>query len=235
MKHIVLLKLSGEALAKNDGFGIKMEKVKAIAEEIKKLKDTGVSMGIVTGAGNIWRGRDAVEIGMDRISADYMGMMGTILNSMALASSLESIGVKARVVSSLPVGSIVEPYNQKEAKKCLENGEIVLFAGGTGMPFFSTDTNAALRACEMGIDLILMAKNGTDGVYDSDPRKNPKAKKFTQITYEEIINNHLGVMDLTAASLCDENNLKVIVFDMAVSGNIKNVIEHPEIGTIITK
>lgn len=235
MKQVVLLKLSGEALSKVNGIGIDMKKVKDVALEVKTLKDTGVTLGIVVGAGNIWRGRDAEEIGMQRVSADHMGMLGTVLNAMALAGAFESIGVKARVMTSIPVGNMTEPFNHKMAKMALEHDEIVIFGGGTGSPFFSTDTTAALRAAEIGADVILMAKNGTDGVYDSDPRKNPNAKRYDTITFDEILENHLGVMDLTAATLCYDNNIKIIVFDMGVSGNIKKVITDPSIGTVITK
>lgn len=235
MKRIVLLKLSGEALAKTDGFGLDMEKVNNVAKEIKNLKDTGVSLGIVIGAGNIWRGRDANIIGMERITADHMGMLGTIFNSIALNSALEKEGLKSHVMSAIPMGDVVRPFNYQMAKKDLEHGDIIIFAGGTGHPYFSTDTTAALRALQIGADTILMAKNGTDGVYDCDPRKNPCAKRFCKITYNEILKNHLGVMDLTAATLCNDNNIQIVVFDMGVSGNIKKVINNPEIGTIITK
>lgn len=235
MKQVVLLKLSGEAMSKVNGIGIDMEKVKAIALEIKELKDTGVALGIVVGAGNMWRGRDAATIGMDRVSADQMGMLGTILNAMALAGAFETIGVKAKVMSSIPVGNITEPFNRNHAKMALENDEVVIFGGGTGSPFFSTDTTAALRAAEIGANTILMAKNGTDGVYDSDPRKNPNAKRFAKITFDEVLKNHLQVMDLTAATLCYDNNIQIIVFDMGVKGNIKKIMMYPEIGTIISR
>lgn len=235
MKQTILLKLSGEALSKIDGIGIDMKKVKDIANEIKLLKDTGVCVGIVIGAGNMWRGRDAEEVGMERVSADQMGMLGTVFNSLALSGAFDAIGVKNRVMSAFPVGNIAEPYNQKMARMALEHGDITIFAGGTGRPFFSTDTTAALCAAEIGATTILMAKNGTDGVYDSDPRKNSNARKYDKITYDEILKNHLQVMDLTAATLCNTNNIKTIVFDMGVAGNIKKVITNPEIGTIITK
>lgn len=235
MKQIVLLKLSGEAMSKINGIGIDMEKVKSIALEIKELKNTGVSLGIVVGAGNMWRGRDAEVIGMDRVSADQMGMLGTVLNAMALAGAFETIGVKARVMTSMPIGNMTEPFNRSHAQTALNNGEIVIFGGGTGSPFFSTDTTAALRAAEIGAGTILMAKNGTDGVYDSDPRKNSNAKRFSKITFDDLLKNHLQVMDLTAATLCYDNNINIIVFDMGVKGNIKKVMEIPEIGTIITK
>lgn len=235
MKETVLLKLSGEALAKQGGTGIDMAKVQTIAYEIKALSELGVSIGVVIGAGNMWRGRDASTIGMDRITADQMGMIGTIFNAMALYGAFESINVNAKVMTSIPVGNFTEPYNQKLAGKSLEKGDIVIFGGGTGSPYFSTDTTAALRALEIGATKILMAKNGVDGVYDSDPKTNKEAKRFTKITYDELLKYHLQVMDLTAATLCSDNNVETIVFDMGVKGNIKKVIEHPEIGTIISK
>lgn len=235
MKRVVLLKLSGEALAKTGGCGIDMEKVKKVAEEVKALNDTGVSLGIVVGAGNIWRGRDAIEVGMDRIEADHMGMLGTVLNSLALAGALESLDVTTHVMSAMPIGELVQPFNRKMAMHALDKNEIVIFGGGTGHPFFSTDTTAALRAAEIGADTILMAKNGTDGVYDCDPRKNKCAKRYDKITFDEMLSNHLAVMDLTAATLCYDNNINIVVFDMCVDGNIKKVITNPEIGTVITK
>ena len=230
----VIIKLSGEALSQK-GVGIYAKNVKNIAQEVKDLYDQKVSIGIIVGAGNIWRGRDAEENGMQRADADYMGMIGTILNALALESALKSLGVKTRTMSALQVGNVVEPYNRKKALECLEQNEIVIFAGGTGHPFFSTDTTSALRAAEINADLILMAKNGVDGVYDDDPKTNPNAKKFTQMTFDDILNKKLKVMDLTAATLCSENNIEIIVFDMNVSGNIAKAINHPEIGTLITK
>ena len=230
----VIIKLSGEALSQN-GVGIYAKNVKNIAQEVKDLYDQKVSIGIIVGAGNIWRGRDAEENGMQRADADYMGMIGTILNALALESALTSLGVKTRTMSALQVGNVVEPYNRKKALECLEQNEIVIFAGGTGHPFFSTDTTSALRAAEINADLILMAKNGVDGVYDDDPKTNPNAKKFTKMTFDDILNKKLKVMDLTAATLCSENNIEIIVFDMNVSGNIAKAINHPEIGTLITK
>ena len=230
----VIIKLSGEALSQN-GVGIYAKNVKNIAQEVKDLYDQKVSIGIIVGAGNIWRGRDAEENGMQRADADYMGMIGTILNALALESALTSLGVKTRTMSALQVGNVVEPYNRKKALECLEQNEIVIFAGGTGHPFFSTDTTSALRAAEINADLILMAKNGVDGVYDDDPKTNPNAKKFTKMAFDDILNKKLKVMDLTAATLCSENNIEIIVFDMNVSGNIAKAINHPEIGTLITK
>lgn len=235
MKDTVLLKLSGEALAKTNGIGIDMKKVNEIATEVKSLLDTGVSIGIVIGAGNIWRGRDALENGMDRVSADQMGMLGTILNALAFASALKQLQICTHVMSAIPMGNMVEPMQVEHARQALEKGEIVLFAGGTGNPYFSTDTTAALRAAEIQASTILMAKNGTDGIYDADPRKNPNAHRFETITYQEVLSKHLGVMDLTAVTLCEDLGIKTIVFDMGVKGNIKKVMQQPEIGTVVTK
>lgn len=231
----VILKLSGEALANGNGAGISAKKVKEIAEEIKTLADTGVEIGIVIGAGNIWRGRDADENGMERASADYMGMLATILNSLAMQNALESLGLETRVMSSLSTPSVAEPYIRRKALSHFENNRIVIFGGGTGSPFFSTDTAAALRAAEMGANMILMAKNGVDGVYSDNPKTNPDAKRYAKLTYEEMLQNHLQVMDLTAATLCSENDLQIIVFDMSVKGNITRVLKEPAIGTLITR
>lgn len=231
----VILKISGEALADSNGLGISAELVREIAEEIKELAEQGVQIGIVTGAGNIWRGRDAEANGMSRASADYMGMLGTLLNSLALQNALESFGLPTRVMTSLSAPSVAEPYIRRKALNYLSKNIIVIFAGGTGSPFFSTDTAAALRAAEVDADVILMAKNGVDGVYDADPKKNPNAKRYTTLKYEEMLNKHLSVMDLTAATLCQENNIRIVVFDMNVKGNIAKVMKDFSIGTIIEK
>lgn len=229
----VIIKLSGEALSQN-GVGICANNVNKIAQEVKDLYDQNVSIGIIVGAGNIWRGRDAKENGMKRADADYMGMIGTILNALALESALKNLGVKTRTMSALQVGNVVEPYIRRKALESLEQNEIVIFAGGTGHPYFSTDTTSALRAAEINAEMILMAKNGVDGVYNDDPKTNPNAKKYSKMTFDEILNQKLKVMDLTAATLCSENNIEIIVFDMNVSGNIAKAINHPEIGTLIT-
>ena len=230
----IILKISGEALSTKDKI-IGMEKVNDIANEIKSLHDLGdISIGIVCGAGNIWRGRDAIENGMDRTTADYMGMLGTILNCMALQSALENLGLKTRVLTSLSIPQIAEPYIRRKADSHLEKGIICIFGAGIGNPYFSTDTTAALRASELGCDTILMAKNGTDGVYDKDPRKYSDAKKYTKLSHAEVINKQLGVMDLTAATLCMQNDIDIIVFDMNVKGNIARVAKDPSIGTLVT-
>ena len=230
----IILKVSGEALSEN-GIGISMEKVNAIALEIKELYELGdIQLGIICGAGNIWRGRDAITNGMDRTNADYMGMLGTILNCVALQSSLEKIGLDTRVMTSLSIPEVAEPYIRRKADSHLNKGRICIFGGGTGNPFFSTDTTAALRASELGCTKILMAKNGTDGVYDSDPRINKNAKRYVKITHHDVLEQQLGVMDLTAATMCASNNIDILVFDMNVKGNIKKAAIDPTIGTLVT-
>ena len=231
----VILKISGEALAGANGTGINAAYVKKIAHEIEALYRKVDEIGIIVGAGNIWRGRDAAENDMNRASADYMGMLGTILNSLALQNALESLGISTRVMSSLSIPSVCEPYLRRKALSHLQKKMIVIFGGGTGNPFFSTDTAAALRAAEIEADCILMAKNGVDGVYDDDPRKNPNANRYSTLTYDEMLAKHLMVMDLTSATLCRENKIKIIVFDMNVEGNIARIVDNPEIGTIITE
>lgn len=230
----IILKISGEALSDGNK-NISIEKVNNIAKEIKALHDLNVvDIGIICGAGNIWRGRDAMENGMDRTSADYMGMLGTILNCMALQNSLEKLGLQTRVLTSLSIPQIAEPYIRRKADSHMNKGIICIFGGGTGNPYFSTDTTAALRASELGCDTILMAKNGTDGVYDKDPRKYKDAKRYTKLSHAEVINKKLQVMDLTAATLCMENDIDILVFDMNKAGNIAKAIQDPSIGTLVT-
>ena len=230
----LILKISGEALSEN-GIGISVEKVNNIAQEIKELYELGdIQLGIICGAGNIWRGRDAMTNGMDRTTADYMGMLGTILNCVALQSSLEKLGLDTRVMTSITVPELAEPYIRRKAISHMTKGRICIFGGGTGNPFFSTDTTAALRASELGCSRILMAKNGTDGVYDSDPRKNKDAKRFDVITHQELLERKLEVMDLTASTLCASNNIDIFVFDMNVKGNIKKAANDLSIGTLVT-
>ena len=230
----IILKISGEALSDGNK-NISIEKVNNIAKEIKALHDLNiVDIGIICGAGNIWRGRDAMENGMDRTNADYMGMLGTILNCMALQNSLEKLGLQTRVLTSLSIPQIAEPYIRRKADSHMNKGIICIFGGGTGNPYFSTDTTAALRASELGCDTILMAKNGTDGVYDKDPRKYKDAKRYTKLSHAEVINKKLQVMDLTAATLCMENDIDILVFDMNKAGNIAKAIQDPSIGTLVT-
>lgn len=235
MNRRIVLKLSGESLAGEDRIGINHKKVNEIASEIKALYDLGdIELSIVVGAGNIWRGRDAIESGMERSSADYMGMLATILNALALQNALERLGCDTRAMTSLEIPSVAEPYIRRKAISHLEKGRIVIFGGGNGIPFFTTDTTAALRSAELGVKLILMAKNGVDGVYDSDPRKNKSAVKYTRLTHQEVLDRHLNVMDLTAATLCKENNIDIFVFDMNVKGNIARAVNDFSIGTLIS-
>lgn len=235
MKRRIVLKISGEALSGNNKQGINPEKVSEIASEIKGLYDLGdIELAIIVGGGNIWRGRDAVDCNMERSSADYMGMMATILNALALQNALEGLGVDTRAMTSLSIPQVAEPYIRRKAISHLEKGRIVIFGGGNGIPFFSTDTTAALRSAELGAQMIFMAKNGVDGVYSDDPRKNPNAMRYTKLTHKEVLDKHLNVMDLTAATLCSENNIDILVFDMNVKGNIKKAALDPSIGTLIT-
>lgn len=235
-KEKIILKLSGEALGGDSKTGIDQKKVLEIAKEIKSLLFSagGIELSIVVGAGNIWRGRDAMESGMDRSSADYMGMLATILNALALQNALETLGVDTRVMTSLSIPSVAEPYIRRKALSNLEKDRVVIFGGGNGIPFFTTDTTAALRSAELGAKLILMAKNGVDGVYDKDPRNNPDAKKFDKLTHQEVLDKQLHVMDLTAATLCAENDIDIYVFDMNVPGNIAKAAKDFSFGTLIT-
>lgn len=231
----IMLKLSGEALAGDQKQGIDPITVNEFATEIKKVYDEGFEIGIVVGGGNIWRGRQAEAIGMDRASADYMGMLGTVINALALGNTLKQIGVPTRVMTSMAIPSVAEPYLRNKALSHLSKGRVLVFGGGTGNPYFSTDSTASLRAAEVNADVILMAKNGVDGVYDSDPKTNPNAKRFSEMTYTELINLKLEVMDLTAAAMCEENNIETILFDMNVEDNIKRAASGEDIGTKIIK
>ena len=234
MKRVVL-KISGEALAGQTSVGINYDTVAEIAKEIKDLYDQGnIQISIVVGAGNMCRGKAAVESGMNRVNADYMGMLATIMNAMAIQGALENLGAKASVMTSFAVPVIADTYCMREADRKLNAGEIIIFGGGTGNPFFSTDTCAALRAAELRCDMILMAKNGTDGVYDKDPRKDKTAKKFTKMTQKEVVERGLQVMDLTAAAICAENNVDIYVFDMNEKGNIAKAANDYSFGTLIT-
>lgn len=228
----VLLKLSGEALAGKKGFGIDFEICKGIAKEIKEMINNGVQVGIVVGGGNIWRGR--AGDGMDRTTADHMGMLATCINSLALQDSLENLGVITRVLSALEIKQIAEPYIRRKAVRHLEKGRAVIFSSGTGNPFFSTDTAAALRAAEIEAEVILLAKK-VDGIYDKDPRKDPNAKKYETLNYLDILKDDLKVMDSTASSLCKDNNIPLIVFNLDVPGNILRAISGEKIGTIVEK
>ncbi|HCW52850.1 MAG TPA: UMP kinase [Clostridium sp.] len=228
----VILKLSGEALAGTNGFGFDFNVCKRIALEIKELVDMGVEVGAVVGGGNIWRGRSGE--GMDRTTADYMGMMATCINALALQDSLEQEGVKTRVQTAIEMKEIAEPFIRRRAMRHLEKGRVVIFAAGTGNPYFSTDTTAALRAAEIEADVILLAKK-VDGVYDKDPHKYSDAKKYDKLSYIEVLEQGLQVMDSTATSLCMDNEMPILVFALDEPGNIKKAIYGEPIGTLVSK
>jgi uridylate kinase len=229
----VLLKLSGEALMGNDNYGINTETLKRIASEVKEVVQTGVQLAIVIGGGNIFRGVQGATRGMDRASADYMGMLATCINSMALQDALEREGVLTRVMSAIKMEQISEPYIRRRGVRHLEKGRVVIFAAGTGNPYFTTDTAASLRAMEINAEVILKATK-VDGVYDSDPRKNPAARRYRTVSYMETLQKDLQVMDATAISLCKDNKLPIVVFDMTVAGNIGRAVNNPqEIGTVV--
>ena len=226
----IVLKLSGEALAGDKGYGISNEIINEIAGEIKEINEMGLQIAIVVGGGNIWRGRSG--IGMDRATADYMGMLATVINGLALQDALEKKNVQTRVQTAVEMSQIAEPYIRRRAIRHLEKGRVVIFASGIGNPYFSTDTTAALRAAEIEAEVILLAKN-VDGVYDDDPNINSNAKKIKQLSYIEVLNRGLGVMDSTAISLCMDNKIPIVVFGLNQPNNIKKVIEGQQIGTII--
>jgi uridylate kinase len=227
----VMLKLSGEALASDKGYGIDFEVANSIANQIKKLVEMGVEVGAVVGGGNIWRGRSGE--GMDRTTADYMGMLATCINALALQDSLEAIGVDTRVQTAIEMREIAEPYIRRRAMRHLEKGRVVIFAAGTGNPYFSTDTTAALRAAEIEAEVILLAKK-VDGVYDKDPYKYEDAVKFENLSYIEVLEKGLQVMDSTATSLCMDNNIPILVFGLEKPENIIRAIKGEEIGTLVS-
>ena len=229
----VVLKLSGEALAGQTGFGINPPTIKEIVKEIKEVHDLKVEIAIVVGGGNIWRGVTGEEVGMERAQADYMGMLATVMNALALQDALENIGVPTRVQTSIEMRQIAEPYIRRKAVRNLEKSRVVIFAGGTGNPYFSTDTAAALRAAEIGADAILMAKNNVDGVYSADPRIDTNAIKFTELTHLDIIQKGLKVMDTTASSLSMDNDIPLVVFNLNETGNIRRVVLGENIGTTV--
>ena len=229
----VVLKLSGEALAGQTGFGINPPTIKEIVKEIKEVHDLNVEIAIVVGGGNIWRGVTGEEVGMERAQADYMGMLATVMNALALQDALENIGVPTRVQTSIEMRQIAEPYIRRKAVRNLEKSRVVIFAGGTGNPYFSTDTAAALRAAEIGADAILMAKNNVDGVYSADPRIDTNAIKFTELTHLDIIQKGLKVMDTTASSLSMDNDIPLVVFNLNEPGNIRRVVLGENIGTTV--
>ena len=230
----ILLKISGEALLGSQEFGIDPKPVEMICNEIKKVHKLGVQIAVVVGGGNIFRGmKNSQKLGMDQASGDYVGMLATVMNAIALQSELRKIGVPCRVQSALDINKIAEPYIRFKAIRHLEKNRVVIFAAGTGNPFFTTDTAAALRAAEIGAEAMLMAKNGVDRVYDDDPRANPNAKKYEKIKYDDIIVNNLKVMDLTSCSLCKQNNIPIYVFDFAQEDSIVKILNNENIGTYV--
>lgn len=230
--HRILLKLSGEALSGDNGNGIDPSRAKDIAQRVKEVREMGVDVAIVIGAGNLWRGRVGLELGMDRATADYMGMLATVMNALALMDSLESLGVWTRVQSAIEMRAVAEPYIRRRAIRHLEKGRVVIFGGGTGNPYFSTDTAAALRAMEIGADVLIKATK-VDGVYDCDPKKNPNAVKFDELTYIETLNRRLEVMDSTAISLCMENKLPILVLNLWDNSALRKALTGQPIGTLV--
>jgi len=231
----ILLKISGEALLGSQQFGIDLAPVQMIANEIKKVIDLGAEVAVVVGGGNIFRGmKNSAKLGMDQASGDYVGMLATVMNAIALQSTLSQIGVQCRVQTAITMNQIAEPYIRHRAIRHLEKGRVVIFAAGTGNPFFTTDTAAALRASEINAQAMLMAKNGVDGVYTDDPKTNPQAKKLDNISYDDIIKNGLKVMDTSACALCKQNNIPIIVFDFKKEDGIKNILDGQKLGTYIS-
>lgn len=229
----IILKISGEALAGEKGTGIDPTVIKKLAHEIKLVHEMGVQIGVVCGGGNMWRGETEAKLGMERAQADYMGMLATIMNGLALQDGLETAGVQTRLQTSISMRQVAEPYIRRVAISHMEKNRVVIFGGGTGNPYFSTDTTAALRAAEINADVILMAKNGVDGVYTADPNLDPSAKKFAELTQLDMISKGLQVMDRTASSLSMDTHIPLIVFNVNTPGNIKRVVEGENIGTII--
>lgn len=229
----ILLKLSGEALGGSMGYGIDVDEAEAIASRIKDVREFGVDVAVVIGAGNLWRGKQGLERGMDRSTADYMGMLATVMNAMALMDALERMGVYTRVMSAIEMRAIAEPYIRRRAIRHLEKGRVVIFGAGTGNPFFSTDTAAALRASEIDAELVIKATK-VDGVYDADPKKNPDAKKFDQLTYIEVLNRRLEVMDSTAITHCMENKMPIMVLNLWDSQALISALHGKSVGTLVS-
>lgn len=229
----ILLKLSGEALGGKTGFGIDVDDAESIAERIKEIRGLGVEVAVVIGGGNLWRGKQGLEHGMDRATADYMGMLGTVMNALTVMDALERTGVYTRVMSAIEMRAIAEPYIRRRAIRHLEKGRVVIFSAGTGNPYFSTDTAAALRATEIGAGVIIKATK-VDGVYDSDPKKNPDANKFDKMTYIDFLSRRLKVMDSTAVTLCMENNLPILVLNYWDEKALMGALGGEEVGTLVT-
>ncbi|MFC1908687.1 UMP kinase [Chloroflexota bacterium] len=230
----VLLKLSGEALDGGTGFGVDYTTLTKIARQIKRVREMGVDVAIVVGGGNIWRGARAEKEGMDRVTADYAGMLATVINAMALQDVLEREGVDTRTQSAIGINQVCEPYIRRRAIRHIEKGRVVILASGTGNPYMTTDTAASLRAIEIGAEVLLMTKNNVDGIYSDDPLKKPDAKKFDNITHREVLGLRLEVMDATALSLCMENKLPIIVFDMQTPGDMERAVMGEHIGTLVS-
>jgi uridylate kinase len=228
-----MLKLSGEMFGGSRGIGVDPDVVASLAAQIKSVVDAGVQVAVVIGGGNFFRGAELSERGMDRDRADYMGMLGTVMNCLALQDFTEKAGVQTRVQTAIAMGQVAEPYIPRRAERHLEKGRVVIFGAGSGMPYFSTDTVAAQRALEIGADVLLMGKQGTDGVYDSDPKKNPDAQRFDELTYDDYLARDLKVADATAISLARDNKLPMIFFDLGVEGNILRVVQGEKIGTTV--
>ncbi|HFH8398506.1 TPA: UMP kinase [Streptococcus agalactiae] len=230
----ILIKLSGEALAGDKGVGIDIPTVQSIAKEIAEVHNSGVQIALVIGGGNLWRGEPAAEAGMDRVQADYTGMLGTVMNAFVMADSLQQYGVDTRVQTAIPMQTVAEPYVRGRALRHLEKNRIVVFGAGIGSPYFSTDTTAALRAAEIEAEAILMAKNGVDGVYNADPKKDANAVKFDELTHVEVIKRGLKIMDATASTISMDNDIDLVVFNMNETGNIKRVVLGEQIGTTVS-
>src|SRR5690606_4384613 len=231
----IVLKLSGEAMAGGQGFGLSPEIIKSVASQDNEVVELGVEVAVVVGGGNIWRGKVGSEMGMDRATADYMGMLATVMNSLALQDSLEKQDVETRVLSSIEMRQVAEPYIRRRAIRHLEKKRVVIFAAGTGNPYFSTDTTAALRAAEIEADVILMAKNNVDGVYSADPKTDSEAVKYEELSYFDVIQQGLQVMDSTASTLCMDNDIPLVVFSIMENGNIKRAVLGEKIGTVVRR
>lgn len=230
----VLLKLSGEVFGGERGIGVDIDVMRDVAKQIKDVVKTGVQLAVVVGGGNYFRGAELQQVGMDRARADYMGMLGTVMNCLALQDFLEKEGVDTRVQTAITMGQVAEPYIPRRAIRHLEKGRVVIFGAGAGMPFFTTDTVAAQRALEIGSEALLLAKSGVDGVYSADPKQDSTATKFDQISYNEVLSKSLAVADAAAFSLCRENNLPIIVFDLLANGNIARAVRGEKIGTLVS-
>ena len=229
----ILLKFSGEALSGENGFGIDPQKAIQIAEQVKELKHDGIELAIVVGAGNIWRGQQGIALGMDRATADYMGMLATVMNAMALMDAIEKFGVPTRVMTAIEMDQVAEPYIRRRAMRHLEKGNVVIFAGGTGNPFFTTDTAAALRAIEIEADVVIKATK-VDGVYDKDPKKYDDAVKFDQISYMDAIKKRVKVMDTTSLTLCMDNHLPILVLNFWEENALQNAFDGKDVGTLVS-